>query len=683
MGKLSRMMTFKHRKPDAAAPAVSPSTTPTAQPKPSVLVSELVKKMQNQSIGVRQSYTVMKVEGKPMGLGLAMDSAAESGGRAVVYAVRDGSSAMASGIPQHSFLTAINGKDTAGLDLDSIQRMIAEAVKGNTSVILEAAVATDVPPPSAAESIVAAMLAGDGPTEEELAAASAKAAAANAAAVNSAEATAARSPVESAEATAARPPVPTAMAPVPSAGPRRSTSATRHDMLRMIENAARSGVVPAPDTDDEHLSKAFAFATAAAAIPRAALADPHEPASAYLERQAVPTMLAHAVGRVARLQPADAASEIGRALLQISALPPSVSQVHMTTVGDLLADAKSGALAARLSASGIEPAASRTHSFASAARRLIADGGVAPSTRAAAFWVPGRVEVMGKHTDYAGGRSLLCAVSKGFAVVSAERDDALVRVLATFELSGAEDEASVALDPNETSPLPDGWARYPAATARRLARNFGISRGVDLALSCDLPEASGMSSSSAVIILTFLALGMQPALPHPPFLSCPPPLVQPGSPPPGIPLNGPCDRLSRYQRPGTSSSASPPLVPSSQLPRTYATILAASKTARTAARAYRATLGWAHSAAPRITPPSCYARPPSSANTPSAPLGLKRASPSLPASPYSSPSRGQPPKRGPSASATIMTRPSSPGTRPPPPSPTVSSRPLAGSILRR
>ena len=41
---------------------------------------------------------------------------------------------------------------------------------------------------------------------------------------------------------------------------------------------------------------------------------------------------------------------------------------------------------------------------------------------------------------------------------------------------------------------------------RRLARNFGISLGVDIALECDLPEASGMSTSSAVICYMFMVL---------------------------------------------------------------------------------------------------------------------------------------------------------------------------------
>ena len=43
--------------------------------------------------------------------------------------------------------------------------------------------------------------------------------------------------------------------------------------------------------------------------------------------------------------------------------------------------------------------------------------------------VPGRIEIFGKHTDYAGGRSLLAAVPRGFAVVARPRTDRRVRVI--------------------------------------------------------------------------------------------------------------------------------------------------------------------------------------------------------------------------------------------------------------
>jgi galactokinase len=157
--------------------------------------------------------------------------------------------------------------------------------------------------------------------------------------------------------------------------------------------------------------------------------------------------------------------------------------------------------------------AQTSRNFALAARRLGA-AGVAASAPALGFWVPGRVEVAGKHTDYAGGRSLLCAVTRGFYAVSAQRDDALFRVHVSFGLSAAQDEATLRLQPE---PSPSGeveaggaagqeWVKYPAAVARRLTRNWGPLLGVELALECDLPEDSGLSSSSALITLSFLAL---------------------------------------------------------------------------------------------------------------------------------------------------------------------------------
>ena len=45
------------------------------------------------------------------------------------------------------------------------------------------------------------------------------------------------------------------------------------------------------------------------------------------------------------------------------------------------------------------------------------------------YWfVPGRIEFLGKHTDYAGGRCLICALERGFCVVAAARDDDKVRI---------------------------------------------------------------------------------------------------------------------------------------------------------------------------------------------------------------------------------------------------------------
>jgi galactokinase len=118
----------------------------------------------------------------------------------------------------------------------------------------------------------------------------------------------------------------------------------------------------------------------------------------------------------------------------------------------------------------------------------------------AAWFVPGRIELLGKHTDYAGGRSLLCAVERGFCVVARARPDAGLHVVDA--VSGARAVLSLA-GPAEQR----GWAVYPATVARRLLRDFGITRGVELSFASDLPLAAGLSSSSALCIGVFFALG--------------------------------------------------------------------------------------------------------------------------------------------------------------------------------
>jgi galactokinase len=120
-----------------------------------------------------------------------------------------------------------------------------------------------------------------------------------------------------------------------------------------------------------------------------------------------------------------------------------------------------------------------------------------------AHWVPGRVEFLGKHTDYAGGRSLLCTVERGIAAVGRLRDDACLRVCAaaTGEI--------VEIGLQSSARVPDGtsWATYPASVARRLARNFAPPlRGADVSFASDLPIAAGMSSSSALVVAMFLTL---------------------------------------------------------------------------------------------------------------------------------------------------------------------------------
>ncbi len=171
-----------------------------------------------------------------------------------------------------------------------------------------------------------------------------------------------------------------------------------------------------------------------------------------------------------------------------------------TTLGEL-ADAKS--LIGRMTAFGLSGATAgeKAEMFAAAGGTLL-KAGIPRDAAARAFFVPGRIEVLGKHTDYAGGRSIVAATERGFCVVAADRDDATVRVFA----DAAEERAEFRIGP-DLSPTVGHWSNYPMTVARRLAKNFGPPlRGAEIAFRNDLPPAAGMSSSSALLVSSYLVL---------------------------------------------------------------------------------------------------------------------------------------------------------------------------------
>src|SRR5215472_16563210 len=97
-----------------------------------------------------------------------------------------------------------------------------------------------------------------------------------------------------------------------------------------------------------------------------------------------------------------------------------------------------------------------------------------------AWWVPGRIEVFGKHTDYAGGRSLVCPVPRGFAIVASARADRIVTV------TDAARGDSVTLVAADDATEQTGWRHYVEVAVRRLARNFpGSAFGADIVLVSD------------------------------------------------------------------------------------------------------------------------------------------------------------------------------------------------------
>jgi galactokinase len=123
-----------------------------------------------------------------------------------------------------------------------------------------------------------------------------------------------------------------------------------------------------------------------------------------------------------------------------------------------------------------------------------------------AWFVPGRIEIFGKHTDYAGGRSLVAAVPRGFAVVAGPRNDGIVAVI------DARWRVSMEVRPDDPRKFA-GWASYAAVVTRRLASNFpGAGLGATIVFSSDLPRAAGLSSSSALVVGIATALARRAGL---------------------------------------------------------------------------------------------------------------------------------------------------------------------------
>ncbi len=138
------------------------------------------------------------------------------------------------------------------------------------------------------------------------------------------------------------------------------------------------------------------------------------------------------------------------------------------------------------------------------AHRALDEAGAAIDGRRT--WIaPGRIEVLGKHVDYAGGRSLLCAVERGIVVVVAPREDRKVILRDARRREALVVSLEESPYPSTQAPLP--WSVYPRTVVRRLQRNFDNALvGADIALASNLPPAAGVSSSSALVVGLTLAL---------------------------------------------------------------------------------------------------------------------------------------------------------------------------------
>jgi len=150
-----------------------------------------------------------------------------------------------------------------------------------------------------------------------------------------------------------------------------------------------------------------------------------------------------------------------------------------------------------------------THSpMARAAAVFQAAFGAAPSLQVQA---PGRVNLIGEHTDYNDGLVLPCAIDYRTVIVASLRDDRLVRVVAA-DYDGAVDEYS--LDAPIARLEAPMWANYVRGVIDEMVRQGLPMRGMDLAIAGDVPQGAGLSSSASLSVAVCRLFATLPGFEH-------------------------------------------------------------------------------------------------------------------------------------------------------------------------
>ncbi|MCK1994735.1 galactokinase [Peribacillus muralis] len=120
------------------------------------------------------------------------------------------------------------------------------------------------------------------------------------------------------------------------------------------------------------------------------------------------------------------------------------------------------------------------------------------------FFSPGRINLIGEHTDYNGGNVLPCAITYGTYGVVKLRKDRRVRVYSkNFADKGIIEFSLDLLEFN----VEDNWANYPKGMIRYVQESQGsLPAGFDMYVSGNLPNGAGLSSSASLEMLTGVIL---------------------------------------------------------------------------------------------------------------------------------------------------------------------------------
>ena len=120
------------------------------------------------------------------------------------------------------------------------------------------------------------------------------------------------------------------------------------------------------------------------------------------------------------------------------------------------------------------------------------------------YFAPGRVNLIGEHTDYNGGHVFPCALTLGTYAVARKRDDRVLRFYSeNFASLGVIETSLDDLVPDEKA----DWTNYPKGVMWTFEkRGYKLPQGMDIAIYGDIPNGSGLSSSASLEVLTGIVL---------------------------------------------------------------------------------------------------------------------------------------------------------------------------------
>ena len=120
------------------------------------------------------------------------------------------------------------------------------------------------------------------------------------------------------------------------------------------------------------------------------------------------------------------------------------------------------------------------------------------------YFAPGRVNLIGEHTDYNGGHVFPCALTLGTYGLARQRKDRKLRFYSmNFSRLGVLESSLDDLVPSEKA----GWTNYPKGVMWAFEkRGYTFDTGVDFLIYGNIPNGSGLSSSASLEVLTGLML---------------------------------------------------------------------------------------------------------------------------------------------------------------------------------